>query len=293
MIILFRPLLGFVAAMAMTSSALAQSTPVQITSGDSRDLDPIVSPDGNYLAFSSNRTGSFNIYVLRFGQPAVAQITQSKKDDRYPNWSADSRKLIFSSKRTGNSDLYETARDGSTGFYQLTDADQMEECPSYAPRGGVLFAVGSGKLLSLRPRMKVHVADSVTRVGKGRPIADGEEPSYAPDGKKIVFVSRRTGNNDIWVMNADGTYQTQLTTDSKDDENPRFSPDGKRIIFASKRTGNFDLWTMNADGSSPRQLTFDPADEFQPCWSTGGYIYYVMKRGEGISNIYRIKAPYP
>lgn len=291
MIIPFRTTLGLVVALVLAFSAMAQTTPVQMTSGSSRDYDPVVSPDGNYLAFASNRTGSFNIYVLRFGQPSIAQITQSGKDDRFPSWSADGKKLVFSSKRTGNSDVYETARDGSTGFYQLTDADQLEEYPSYGPRGGLLFAVGSGKLLSIRPRMKVHFSDSASRAGTGRPIADGEQPSFSPDGKKIVFVSHRTKNNDVWVMNADGTYQTQLTTDSKDDENPRFSPDGKHIVFASKRTGNFDLWCMNADGSNPRQLTFDKADEFQPCWSTGGYIYYVMNRGEGVSNIYRMKAP--
>jgi len=282
----------FLATLLLGLAAIAQDGPVQITFGEKKDMDPVVSPDGKNLAFSSNRTGSFNIFMATFGKEGFVQLTQGKKDDRYPSWSPDNKKIIFSSKRTGNGDIYEMAADGSAGFLQLSDREDLEEYPSYYPKGdGILFATAPKKLVQVRPQMTVVIAENKGQANNSSPLTQGDEPRFSPDGKHIVFVSRRTKNNDIWLMKADGTQQMQLTTDPKDDENPAFSPDGKKIIFASNRTGNSDIWVMDADGGNQRQLTTDPLDETQPCWSAGGYIYYTRRATELKSNIYRIKAP--
>ncbi|NIA16153.1 MAG: hypothetical protein GWP08_18990 [Nitrospiraceae bacterium] len=280
------------AVLFSTGVVGAQEMPKQITFGAKRDMDPMVSPNGNHLAFASNRTGKFDIFMLTFGKSGVFQLTQSNKDDRYPSWSPDSRKIVFSSKRTGRGDLYEMAYDGSAGYLQLTDRQDLDEYPSYTSNGqGLLYATAPKKALRVRPKMKVVVADEKGRANSVRPLAEGDEPRLAPNGRRIVFVSRRTKNNDIWLMERDGASQMQLTTDQKDDETPCFSPDSREIVFASNRTGNFDIWVMDADGSNQRQLTSNPADEKQPCWSSGGYIYFTRKTGEMSSNIFRIEAP--
>jgi len=279
-------------ALIMVTPVSAQEAPKQITFGDRRDMDPIVSPDGKHLAFASDRTGSFNIFLLTFGKAGVSQLTQSKKDDRYPSWSSDGRKIAFCSKRTGNGDIYEMDYDGSSGYLQLTDRPDLDEYPGYEiTHGGMVFASAPKKGLRLRPKMSVVFAKDKGQANNTVVLAEGDEPRFSPDGRKIVFVSRRTKNNDIWLMNDDGTLQTQLTTDPKDDENPCFSPTGNKIVFASSRTGSFDIWVMDADGSNPRQLTTDPADEMEPCWSSGGFIYYVRQTGERSSNLFRIDAP--
>ena len=84
------------------------------------------------------------------------------------------------------------------------------------------------------------------------------EPSFSADGGKIVFVSFRDGNAEIYVMNADGTDQKRLTTNTVADLNPVWSHDGAKIIFVSRRDGNSDVFSMNADGSNPVNLTLDP-----------------------------------
>lgn len=276
--------LGCVAATAQEE--------VQITFGDKRDIDPVVSPDGNHLVFASNRTGSFNIYLLTFGKSGFVQLTQGKKDDRYPSWTPDSKTVMFNSERTGNDNLYEMAADGSAGFLQLTDASDVEEFGSYAPKnGGMIYVRSPKKRVQFKKQNSIVYAASRTQANTPQVLSEGFEPRFSPDGSKVVFVSNRTKNSDIWLMNLDGTMPTQLTTDPKDDTNPCFSPDGKYIVFASKRTGNFDLWVMQADGSNPRQLTTSPADETQPFWSMGGYIYFVRAGSASQSNIFRIKAP--
>lgn len=276
----------------LAAPTFAQEAPKQVTFGEKRDMDPMVSPDGSHLAFASDRTGHFNIFLVTFGKAGELQLTQSNKDDRYPNWSPDTRRIVFCSKRTGNGDIYEMSCDGSSGYLQLTDRVDLDEYPCYeAKRQGMIFASTPKRGLRLRPKMSVVFAKDKGQANNTVVLADGDEPRFSPDGTKIVFVSRRTKNNDIWLMNDDGGLQTQLTTDRKDDENPDFSPDGRKIVFASNRTGNFDIWVMDADGGNQRQLTTAPEDETQPSWSSGGYIYYTRRMGDRKSNIFRIKAP--
>jgi Tol biopolymer transport system component len=86
-------------------------------------------------------------------------------------------------------------------------------------------------------------------------------PSYSADGERIVWVHRPQGasNRQIWVMNADGSGQTQLTSGvGASDNHPAFSPDGQQIVFDRGPTpgGDAQIWAMNADGSNPSQITF-------------------------------------
>jgi Tol biopolymer transport system component len=88
------------------------------------------------------------------------------------------------------------------------------------------------------------------------PPTQPQTPALKANGK-IAFVSRRDGNDEIYVMNPDGSHQTNLTNNSADDYAPAWSPEGAKIAFVSNRNGNSQIFVMNADGSDPVQLTFD------------------------------------
>ena len=270
--------------------ATGQEVPLQMTEGIHRDVDPMISPDGDSLAFASNRTGNFDIWIYNYTKQVFLQISRSQKDERYPNWSADSTKVLFTSDQTGKGDIYETAVDGAAGNLQLTVSETLEEYASYRPGTQEMLYARSEKRGLLRKKMAIVLTDKPGATAR-MVVDDGDEPRFSPDGKHVVFVSRRTKNNDIWLTDTEGGALVQLTTSPKNDENPCFSPDGKQIVFASNRTGNFDLWVMDADGRNLRQITTDPADERQPCWSKAGYIYYTRDLSATVSNIWRIKGP--
>jgi len=79
-------------------------------------------------------------------------------------------------------------------------------------------------------------------------------PDVSPDGQKVVFMSRRKGNWDIYRVDIDGENLIQLTTDEADDGLPVWSPDGKMVAFVSNRDGIWEMWVMDADGDDQRPL---------------------------------------
>lgn len=81
------------------------------------------------------------------------------------------------------------------------------------------------------------------------------QPRWSPDGRKLVFVSRRDGNREVYVINADGSAQRNLTRNPVADSDPAWSPDGRKIAFFSTRDGETAIYVMNADGSGQRSIT--------------------------------------
>lgn len=99
---------------------------------------------------------------------------------------------------------------------------------------------------------------------------------------KIVF-QRGWPDTQIWVVNADGTGETQLTFIGRNTF-PRWSPDGKWIVFVSDRSGNAEIFKMKADGSHQIRLTNNPAYDQEPCWSPDGKkIAFTSNRVYGIA----------
>ena len=140
--------------------------------------------------------------------------------------------------------------------------------------------VASGEIYTITP------GGTATRTTFSNGSAD---PAYSPDGSKIAFVS----NNQIFVMNADGTGRRQVTTSPTAKTDPAWSADGTRIAYVSNSfdvDGQTDLeiWSIKADGTGRRQLTSNTVSDTQPAWSPlGDRIAFVSNRtGDTDRNVY-------
>jgi len=107
------------------------------------------------------------------------------------------------------------------------------------------------------------------------------EPVWSPDGEKIAFWSYRSGNADVWVMNADGTELINLTNHDAGDRYPHWSPNGQHIIFASNRDELTEIYVMTSIGEDVQRLTFNDWFDFRPRYSPDGLHFVTSSRVPG------------
>jgi Tol biopolymer transport system component len=103
---------------------------------------------------------------------------------------------------------------------------------------------------------------------------------------KIAFTSSYGGNDNIWIMNSNGTGQVALTTNPANDYFPNISKDGRKIVFVSERDGNVEIYTMDAAGAFQTRLTNNAAEDSQPAFSPDGSKIVFTSHRDGNYEIY-------
>jgi serine/threonine-protein kinase len=263
---------------------LASGTIGWVTHDDVPDANPVWSPSGRFLYFSSSRGGGLNIWrvaVSSRGAPRSPpqQLTTGAGDDLELSLSPDGKRLVFSVSGI-EADIWRVPLDPATGrptgAAQLVVATtRVESRGAWSPDGRAI-ALNSDRVGDMN--IWLHPLDG----GADRQLTKGPggdyQPNWSPDGAVIAFFSSRAGQNDIWTVTvADGALH-RLTTDRAIHTNPFFSPDGRRIAYHADRDGRFQVWVMNADGSDPRQLSTAGVSGHFLRWSADGAS--VVFRGE-------------
>ena len=116
---------------------------------------------------------------------------------------------------------------------------------------------------------------------------DDESPQYSPDGKKILFVSDRSGTWEFWICDSEGHNAFPLASDGKVGA-ANWSPDGQRIAFDSADQGTFQIYVMSAEGGVPRQLTTESSNHVMPSWSRDGRWIYFGSDQSGDLQVWKI-----
>ena len=130
---------------------------------------------------------------------------------------------------------------------------------------------------------------ALTLFSLGRSGTQSTTVRAAANGR-IVFDSDRTGNQDIFSMDSDGSHVVNLTNSPTAEERAGYSPNGQKIAFARTVNDNTDLYVMNADGSGVVRLTTDPAVDHAPQWSPNGQKIAFRSDRDGNSNVYVMDA---
>jgi Tol biopolymer transport system component len=250
---------------------LAAGEPHQLGMSDA--VQPKVSPHARRIAFwglptdpatkaftSANR----DVWTVNIDGTRAVRVTDNAADDWNPEWSADGESLYFLSNRGGSMNLWRVSINETTGI--VSGTPQPITIPAAYVAHFALAADGRTGIYSAREDSWIGAKkafDARTGTTDGQVVEitkDLQQIALADvttDGTRFVAVmySSQRRQEDIVVVNADGSGVTQLTNDGAQDRNPRWSVDAKRIFFHSNRSGPYEVWSIEADGSGLHQIT--------------------------------------
>jgi Tol biopolymer transport system component/predicted Ser/Thr protein kinase len=248
------------------------TSPAPYSLGDSC---PSFSPDGGTLAFfrwtSWPNSDLYLLDVTRDVRPAgqPKRLTFGNWRASSPAWNADGKTLIFSA----SSNLWRVDTSGTDAPQRLAGVGGNAAHPAISPHGNRLaFSQAITDINIYRIELSAGHT-SATPPEKFIYSTRGEDsPQYSPDGKKIAFVSERSGSPEVWVCEADGTNTRQVTylRGPSIGNKPSWSPDSRRLTFEANIEGHPEVYVIDAGGGSPQRLTSNPAGSGNPSWSKDG-----------------------
>jgi Tol biopolymer transport system component len=244
---------------------------VQLTQNAAFDFDPEWSPDGQRIAFESDRDLFSDIFVMDSDGSGQTNVTNNRAFDRSATFAPSGERIIFDSNLsagvdnpTGDTEIFSVNLDG-TDLAQLTNNTARDFHPDFAPDGRK-FAFVSDRTFA--PGIYTMSADGSKqkKSNRGSGVAFAS-PGWSPDGSRITFTSDQEGGSDVYVMRARGAGQQRLTVNGlPTDSGPVFSPDGGQIAFQSNRDGNFEIYAIGPNGEDQINLTNHPAADLTPDW---------------------------
>ena len=280
------------------------SPPSTLSNVSRGDTNPAFSPDGRTLAFMRWSDLRTDLYLLPVSD-ALQPVGEAK---RIPlgqlkfnlAWTEDGHEIVFSSSGQG---LWRIGVSGSATRSaepaRLPFGDNAQ-VPAISRRGHRLAYSNESFPKGSIWRMAVPGGLSARDVTKARSsnrsfissTQDDYAPQFSPDGRRIAFVSERSGHSEIWVCNSDGSSPVQVTSfQGPYVTTPRWSPDGTRIAFDSDAEGGeFDIWVIRADGGKPARMTTHPANDGNPSWSHDGRWIYFDSARTGEQQVWKMPA---
>ena len=191
----------------------------KISSARGLNLGGRWSPDGHTIAISLERNGNADIFLLDGEGRVLSQLTSGSEIDVSPTWSPDGRRIAFVSARTGSPQIYVMEADGS-GQRRITFQGGYNTSPNWSPKGDLIAYVSRDQGFNVFTlNTKTNQVRQLT-AGQG----NNEDPSFSPDGRYVVFSSTRVGAPALFLADATGDYQVQLTRSGGDDTSPSWSP---------------------------------------------------------------------
>jgi Tol biopolymer transport system component len=261
------------------------------------EVEPAWSPDGLQIAFSSNRAGNGDVYVMQADGAGVTQLTRDPWAELYfprsahdgePTWSPQGDQLAFISgrdnTRPGSVDLrlYVMDADGANQRALLGAEPGVALYPAWSPDGQ---SIAFGDLTDL------YIFTFGAAQPQHLPLPfEAEHPHWSTDARQLIFVGWEHDQWNIYTAQLDGSHLTQLTHGPGDAAAPQWSPDGTRLLFASNRDGDWDLYVMQADGSQPLALTANAANDADPAWSPDGRQIVFASDRDGDWDLYVLQA---
>lgn len=281
---------------------VGSSVITQLTNDPASDAMPVLSPDGSRIAFCSDRSGNWDVYVMPASGGHSVQITTDASGELHPSWSPDGSRLVFGR-------LGQTSNRWEMWVVDVSNPTVSEFIgygmfPEWCPAAGTGDA-GADRILFQRSRERGDRAFGLWtvdyrdgRVGNltqliASPLAAFINASWSPDGSHIVFAtvptpgawersSARPPRAELWMMSVAGGSRVALTSGDAIDLMPAWGPDN-RIYFISDRSGSDNIWSMDL---SPAILAATGAEPTTRSVITGqGVRTVTIEQDQPIANV--------
>ena len=259
-------------ALVLVSIDSGEKRPLTTPPPGGIDSDPAISPDGRWLVFRRDAgpfTGELYRIALGSGLTPTGEpyrLTETALSAYSPRWLPGSTEILFSARgrlwrlaiaADRPAERLPIGEDGLTPVVSLAQAGARPRLVYVRSFSNVnlwrvdMLAPGGAAASAPRP------AISSTRTAGS--------PQFSPDGRRVAFASTRSGENEIWLADPDGSNAVQLTAMAANPGFPRWSPDGRSIAFHSNPDGQAEIFVVAAEGGRPRNLTNHPALDTFPC----------------------------
>ena len=214
----------------------------RITSGAWDDIHPAINPDGKKLVFSSNRSGQWDLYVMDLETGETTRLTDTPEYDGSPSWSPDGQWLVYETYLSEQITPEHTPTPQSSGARTAT------------PQAPV---IQQSLELFILPLSAGGEAQKPIRLTND-PAAD-YAPTWASSGRRIAFVSNRSGEDEIWLADLDkidDRFQNLSRNPGAQDRYPVWSPDGTRLAWTATGQGYQSIYMqdLSAPGSDKREI---------------------------------------
>ncbi len=238
-----------------------------ITSYAGVQAEPALSPDGRSVAFVSNRSGHYNIYVNLIGGGMPVEITHGPNLKIHPAWSPDGTTIAYGRvDRSGSWDIWETPALGGTPRRVILDAFE----PSFAPDGRLVYVNGGDGTVWEAGAL----GENPHRLaGAPQGYAVDLDPRMSPSGRLLAFTA---------IQGSGGPYGTLAVAKLATGKirllpqagalalSAAWSPDSRTVYFASNRAGAMNIWKIGADGKGLTQITAGQGDDAELDVSANG-----------------------
>ncbi|MGB7630481.1 MAG: Tol-Pal system beta propeller repeat protein TolB [Candidatus Deferrimicrobium sp.] len=238
----------------------------KVTDNRSFNLFPRWSPDGQWLAYTSFRTGTPIVYLRNVATGAEKEVVRFGGSKAPGGFSPDGVWLYAGVSQSGNSDIYRVRVVGGA-VEKVVEGWGLEVSPSPSPDGRRIAFV-SDRGGSPQIYVKTIGVSGETRISNGASYATS--PSWSPAGDRIAYTARAGGRFIVETVAPDGSGLREVasTTDGNC-EDPSFSPDGRSLVYTYRKRDYSALKIISSDGRRQRTLVSGLGDVGSPAWSPG------------------------
>ncbi len=249
------------------------STLTQATAAPTATFPPAGSEPSGKIAFTCQVYKSIaqeQICIMNADGSGWRRLTTENNIPHfYPAPAPDGKSVVYSAYRQDNDyEIYEISLDGS--LTRLTDHLGILTAPEISPDGRQIVFTYSTPDTSATSIWVMQRDGSHPHAVFGPPNGSGWDPTWSPDGAKILFASDKDGSNQLYTIHLDGSGLTKITNLPKIRGRSDWSPDGQHIVTYAGGPWHRELYIMNADGSNLHQLSPSGGDSQGPSFSPDG-----------------------